>query len=356
MGAKLLLMKNSKKALLVSILITVILAFPATGLVHAASAWNVQTLDKMAYDSGKIALDSNSNPHIVYDEFLQGTFHQNSNVMYASWTGSAWNIQNVTEYNSEELSSDSYFGSAMVDFALDANGNPHILFNHDAGGGLYYAYLNGSTFNIQTIDPNANTGSIALDSEGNPHVAYAEGGNASSAASVKYASWTGSSWDIQTVDEPNSYSPWGPSISLQLDSNNNPHIMYETFSNITPLYGPTASDIRYAVSNGSKWTVQTVFENVSISNMVLDRNGYPHVVLGVGSGENTTSVYASWDGKSWINQTLSFNANGYLTLDSNDNPHIDCINYAPDSFIGALMYASWTGKSWNIQTVDPQRR
>ena len=69
-----------------------------------------------------------------------------------------------------------------------------------------------------------------MDSADSPHIGYRE----NYAYDLKYARWTGSAWDIQTVD---STGYVGVSPSLALDSAGNPHISY---------YDNTNDDLKYA--------------------------------------------------------------------------------------------------------------
>jgi hypothetical protein len=84
--------------------------------------------------------------------------------------------------------------------------------------------------------------SIAIDSLDRPHIAYFDETN----DKIKYASWTGTKWINETVD--NMFS-MGGYCSLALDSNDYPHISYDDEQN---------DDLRYAYWNGSKWIRQTV--------------------------------------------------------------------------------------------------
>ncbi len=64
------------------------------------------------------------------------------------------------------------------------------------------------------MDSGGNVGmssSLALDSAGNPRISYWDGSN----GDLKFASWTGSSWSIQTVDSSGSVGSYS---SLALDS------------------------------------------------------------------------------------------------------------------------------------------
>jgi len=198
--------------LLVSLLL---LTFFSALPVHASPSWNVQNVDVNGANQGSngycpIVVDSNNTSHIVYTDTSIGNpnnyiWYEIPSVMYASWTSSGWSTQKIA-------------GGDAFSLVLDANGNPHVLYGIPLGA-LYYASWTGTNWASQIVDPN-NTGfgSLALDSAGNPHVAYTDG------TTVKYASWTGSNWNIQTVDTSSEEIPF--SLSLALDQNNTPYIMY----------------------------------------------------------------------------------------------------------------------------------
>ena len=150
--------------------------------------------------------------------------------------------------------------------------------------------------------------------------------------------------NAKIVDDSLSFP--GYVVSLALDSNNNPHIMYEASS---------FSSIKYAVQDNATWNAQTVFfENDSLGNMILDSNGYPHLIFENVDIGNLT--YANWDGTAWNTQIVASNVDlyqmGSITLDSNNYPYI---TYSKgDGYDGgALMYTRWTGTTWETQTADP---
>ena len=290
-----------------------------------------------------IAVDSNNNPHICYGAYENGDYRNPIYLMYASWNGSGWNIQNVTLGNPVEYSG----------LALDSNNNPHIAYTNN--GRAMYASWTGSDWSIQTIDHGAG-GSLALDSTGNPHIAYMGYGNPENPQALKYASWTGSNWSIQTVVSEG-FTATG---NLALDSNNYPHILYG--NNTLGPYN-VSTTVKYAVWNGSSWNTQTAFSDVlGFGNMALDSNGHPHFTYIKGYPEftynNVTLTYASWNGSAWNAQTVASNigwgglGGGFLSLDSYNHPHIDYYSQAPNSESGTLMYARCTGTTWDIQIVD----
>ena len=65
--------------------------------------------------------------------------------------------------------------------------------------------------------------SLALDSNGHPHISYYDYTN----GDLKYAIWTGSSWNIESVDTDGNV---GRYTSIALDNNDNPYISYYDYS------------------------------------------------------------------------------------------------------------------------------
>ncbi|MBW8000715.1 MAG: hypothetical protein FVQ80_01665 [Planctomycetes bacterium] len=172
------------------------------------TGWQKETVDKYDYYGSvggftSLVLDGNDNPHISYMDWT-GSYR----IKYAHDDGTGWEIQEFP----------GWFG--RTDMTLDDSGNPHIV----AGG--QYGYWNGSSWQISTFQSGGGIGevSIKLDSAGNPHIAYYGDG-------IKYAYWNGSSWEIQTVGHVFSM------ISLELDSNDIPHIMYGTCNYATLVEG-----------------------------------------------------------------------------------------------------------------------
>jgi hypothetical protein len=340
------------------LLSTLLVAFFSAAPVHAAPTWSIQTIDSTSAGGGLIAIDSNNNPHILYAHYETGNAYSGSvhpgpsELMYASWTGSSWNTQTIPP----EI-------EGAFNLVLDSNNNPHLSY---AGiDGLMYAWWTGSNWTIQTVTKDGSRGGfLALDSSGNPHVAYTTDYYSSlNPVVLKYASWTGANWSIQTVDSSVGLS--NP-VYLALDSNNNPHIMYGNKTDYFPPEGGVNSlwAVKFATWNGSAWGIQTAFSDLSYyGNMVLDSKGYPHFVYRqdypISHSGNSTLFYASWNGSAWNTQTVISNANlgpgtSFLALDSYDYPHIDYCNASGiDSDSGSLVYAGWTGSVWDIQIVGP---
>jgi len=309
--------------LLLSTLLLTFLAAPA----HAELSWNVQTVDKDAAGIGygfcPIAVDSNNNPHIAYSGAPQ--------TRYASWNGSGWNIQQIPSY------------AFAHDLALDANDDPHITL------GNAYATWNGTGWDIQTFTSDGGVfSSLALDSSGNPHVAYI------TVDKLKYATRNGSNWTIQTVTEDNNLPSFDIDmrLSLALDSNDTPYIMYYTHSSYVDDNGVEVRsvNVKLAVWKNSRWNIEPVLPSSNFNdfgNMVLDSNGYPHFLATRGFN---TLLYVSWDGFAWNVQTVASNVDlvhlrGFLALNSQGYPSI--VYIADD-----VKYARWTGAAWGWESYN----
>ena len=133
-----------------------------------------------------------------------------------------------------------------ISMALDAAGNPHIVYTIGVNDAVKYAKRVNGTWIVTTIaksvPPAGNSttgvtstyfsnGSIDLDSNGYPSIAYSSrtvlsfppgvpGGSVK--GQLRYARWTGSAWVTQYVLN----NPPSGFISLALDSYDKPHISY----------------------------------------------------------------------------------------------------------------------------------
>jgi hypothetical protein len=159
---------------------------------------------------------------------------------------------------------------------------------------------------------------------------------------LKYASWTGSSWSIETVDSTGAV---GGMTSLALDSNENPHISYRDYSN---------EKVKYAVWTGSNWNIEIV-DSGSYSSIIIDGNNYPHICYL--SLSNYALRYAKWTGSSWNKETVhDLPGNKIIGMFSSidfDNRGYPCISYLHGDNAD-LNYACWTGSNWDIEVVDSE--
>jgi hypothetical protein len=239
--------------------------------------------------------------------------------------------------------------SSYPSLALDSSGNPHISYR--SANGLEHAYWTGSAWNVQTVDGAGNKWtSIDLDDANSPHIAYYASG------ALKYARWTGSTWDLQTVDSENGGWP-----SIALDNANYPHIGYGA-SNYNAY---NASAIEYARWTGSAWDLQTVDDteefvvaSASAPSMALDISNEAHIAHSMRVGSVIHSYllrYAHSSGSAWSIETLGTSgaAGPYdgISLDVNagNNPHI---SYAQALH---LYHTFWSGSAWEKQVIGSEQ-
>jgi hypothetical protein len=316
-----------------------------------SSAWGIQTIDVRGagayiFNSPLVALDSNDMPHIVYSKFIDWPNSFTRFVMYKSWNGLCWSTQAISE-------------GTPYSFILDDNDTPHLVY-----GCIEYATFNGTNWVTQIIENvGDNFGAVALDSSGKPHVAYNNGNT------VKYASQTGSSWDIQTVESLNPEYNVPFQVSIALDQKDTIYILYgypSSYEDKSTSMSYSTTTIRLAVCKNSRWSIETIPLPPPINgygNMVLDSKGYPHFICSQMQLPYTypgysNLLYVSWDGTAWNTQDVVSNITleiyghnvnwvnmGFLALDVHDYPRISY-------FDTHLMYASWNGNTWKIQTID----
>ncbi|OGN95063.1 MAG: hypothetical protein A2Z75_02750 [Chloroflexi bacterium RBG_13_50_10] len=240
------------------------------------TAWAKETVDESDVFDCSLALDSDDRPHISYSTIGGASLH------YARWTGTAWAIETVDDI---AVMSNS--------LALDSNDRPHISYTTGGTDSLHYARWTGTEWVKETVDDiDVIATSIALDSSDRPHISYA---TADFLGSLHYARWTGAAWAKETVDPADVWE-----CSLALDSNNRPHISYFVGSGLLVDVGPVdyTGMLKYAHWTGSAWDVQTLAQETvhwegldpapspvlvgggKWSSIALDSDDLPHISYG----------------------------------------------------------------------------
>jgi hypothetical protein len=189
-----------------------------------------------------------------------------------------------------------------------------------------YASWDGSHWSIENVDDDARHKSLALDSNGYPHISYFVAGYNNY---LKYATYTGTGWTTSIVDNS---AVVGSYNSLALDSSNHPHIAYSDETNKT---------IKYARWTGSIWEKEIVHSSpilLGYTSIALDSSNLPHISYA--SIPNDTSLhYARWTGSIWESEVVDAHdvCDTSLALDSSNRPHI---SYSSSNGAGSLYYAT----------------
>lgn len=136
--------------------------------------WRIETipLPLPTNGYGNIVLDSKGYPHFICSQLhLPWTYPGRSNLLYVSWDGDTWNTQEVISNVSLKIYGHNTNWVNMGFLALDSHDYPKISYFTD---NLTYASWTGNSWNIKTMDIHTESkpGFLALDSNDNPHISY----------------------------------------------------------------------------------------------------------------------------------------------------------------------------------------
>ena len=238
----------------------VIVYFDDDGLLGLANsnqgAWNYDTLDLTSGPfedyypemsrAGNLMLDSNDIPHLVW-------FDDGKAMHYTTNETGTWVDYLFPDY-----------APNTGDIAIDSNDDIHIIFSKhdwDEDNLSYYNNIGGvwtnySIDNSIVIDANTNwVKSLAIDQSNNIHIAVVD----SQTDSLMYITNSSGNWVTNLVT--NSVDVGYHQPSLFLDSNEEPHIAYNDFTNNTVLLSyvgqEEADDDQDGVPNSSDQCLNT---------------------------------------------------------------------------------------------------
>ncbi len=273
------------------------------------------------HDEPYIELDSAGNPKIIFRDKNLGK------IIYTQWSPNACGGSGCWTKADGTTSSPSYdtigVSDAVLDFALDSNDNPHIIWRYNDGGGMdvYYTKWNGSNW---TYADGTTLGEEKIDLNGGAIICHIEIYNdkpiiitddsITGNSEIQYIQWSGSAWtnaDGITVGWEN--------ISNTATNSARSRFKIDSLGNIKVVWTEeTASDneiyyTQWTVSHND-WTkadgITSGWENVSdnsgdssiygINTIMLDNNDNPGLVWLDDTSGNSNLYYSQYvSGTGW---------------------------------------------------------
>jgi len=199
--------------------------------------------------------------------------------------------------------------------------------------------------------------SLDLDSNDNPHIAYSLFNHEEDKGSLKIARIVNNEFKINTVSS-RSYRRYS-FTSLEMDSNGQAHICYRRTYDVDDK-----SELCYARGFDSSWDHETIAEESNEWHdlayyccLAVDSNNIPHISYFEYGGlypdyfhylKYTNRIGGSWNIYHVVDDTASHST--WIDLDSNDDPHI---SYSRSLDLG---YAAKMGASFATETIDSNGR
>ncbi|MDC0556994.1 thrombospondin type 3 repeat-containing protein [Candidatus Poseidoniaceae archaeon] len=296
--------------------------------IFDGESWITNTVDvnSSLLHSACLGVDSAGNIHIAYASGVSLNFR------YAtSSDGINWEITNLVA---------AYRTGESCSLVVDSIDNVHIAYSQNAGQPTEFMYAkrtlsgdNNANWSQYTIDMDTGKDgqiSLQVDSSNNPHVVYFGNTNGDgSEKALRYASSTdGYNWTSTIVD---SYSGQGAYVgkynSLVIDSDDNLHVSYSQY-NTAPGY---PQGILYANKMvGQSWTTTLLYPGErmgSMNHIDTDSSGNIYIISQM---RNETSCIGDslsiYDGQSWSHDSISSICSDYsyvsFSIDSSDHLHM----------------------------------
>jgi hypothetical protein len=133
------------------------------------------------------------------------------------------------------------------------------------------ASCDNRVWHIETVDTGARIvfySGIAVDSDNNPHLIYNDSNNSTAypqSTEVKYAYKNEAGWHLETIDNEN---PVHGHSAIAVDAHNSPHVSYKMFQNMSDYYNYTEyiHDVKYAYRDTAGWHIETVVDDEGVGD------------------------------------------------------------------------------------------
>ena len=305
-----------------------------------------------------LALDSKGYPHIAYQDATQ------KKLVYIRWDGCNWTAPRVfntvdagydislvldkndrphilsqigthglarvflyLRYTEKGVWEEPFFpmlthGSKLFhpSLALDAQGNPHIVYMADNGSTKELWYIKNTKMTrtwsnpekITNLNPSSFSFALGGKNQDEVHVGFISGNSTFFYAKKPFDLWTFLSVDTARVAEQ--------PLVLRLDQDHQPHAVY--FYN-----DGLGKKLRYSFESAQNWSADlSLLTSVSMDrpllNFELDTNEAPHIAY-IGGDKQAYYITKMSSGR-WSVPLKVKNADAYfsLALDSSNRPHV----------------------------------
>jgi len=190
---------------------------------------------------------------------------------------------------------------------------------------------------VETVDTMMPHGiSLAIDSANKPHIAYQTSTPDGPDYWVSYAYFDGRIWDIQSLDDTGTEEA-PPSVAcLDLDSADQPHVMFNDTA---------TGDWLYRYFDGGAWQALDMEGLHGATSLVLDADDRPHIVY-TGGG-----LHYAWHNRTeWLTEEIGTDLSAIspdLALSGSNTPCVAYYNWEDDH--AAL--ASFSDGEWDFYSA-----
>ncbi|MBI4392895.1 MAG: hypothetical protein HY556_03725 [Euryarchaeota archaeon] len=289
--------------------------------------WTTETVDTASVNGWtSIGLDSIGRPHVVYQT--------STGIMYAVRGASSWSVENVVV-------------SSFPSIAINSTDVPHMsFFKGGTFRDLMYAHRDPGGWIFEAVDTGGDVGGLnvlRLDAQDQPHILYEDNTN----GNLKYATKDATGWHLENVTG----SPPSPWKSFDIDSIGKPHVIWVSGENLHHATKNTTGDwTTEDIDTAAPWEV----------GLRVDSQSHLHASY---SGTGEVLKYAHYNGTTWTTEIVDADSptGGYTSIDvdSQDRPHIaywQVFNRGniDDPTRGHLKYAAKLADgTWHTGFVDP---
>jgi hypothetical protein len=274
--------------------------------------WDKTIVDPVGGNFESLAVDSHGWAHVAYNSPKSDGLH------YAYWDGKQW----------QKVLIDAVKTNRETSIQLDSQDHPRISYYRETFADrrvarcLKYAYFDGKSWFTQTVDHRSGTGSwnsLALDRTEHPEISYSIATGFLGFAYLDQAEWQHTLVDFKD-SKAKRYLDADNSVAIGSDGQT-----YVAYIN------STERSINYAWREGTVWHDETVDSLISAGgdsdrvSLKLDKNGRPHLVYydsGLGALKYATR---DKEKKEWHTEIIDGGSAGQyasLCLDENDQPYV----------------------------------